>query len=200
MFFRACAFALVFTLPAPAPAGADDGWVTDKRTGCKVWARNVEPGDEVAWNGACQNGLANGRGTYEFLLDGKSTWKGEAEFRSGKREGHGFAVSADGVRLEGEYHDGVLNGRVIETDAEDGRYVGDYRDGERNGTGRYTYANGDRYDGEFRNGLPNGQGTFRGHNQIGAISLYDGTWRDGCFSDGDRTVAVLRSRAECGFD
>jgi len=195
VFAPACA--LLFC--CVVPVCAEDGWIADEKSGCKLWARNVEPGDSVIWNGGCKNGLAEGRATYQFMSNGKWIWKGEAEFHEGKREGRGSAVNADGVHIEGDYRGGVLNGRVIESDAEIGRYVGEYRNGERNGTGRYTYGNGDYYEGAFRDGLPNGAGTFKGHNNVGGISLYAGDWRDGCFDDGDRTVAVLRSREECGF-
>lgn len=194
------AFAFALSLAALTPAFGADGWIADERTGCKIWARNVEPGDGVVWNGGCQNGLAEGRATYEFTFNGKANWKGEAEFRGGRRFGRGSAVNADGVRIEGQYRNGVLNGRVIEVAADGARYVGGYRDGERNGEGRYTYANGDRYDGEFRNGLPNGEGTFVGHNAVGGLSQWSGTWRDGCFRNGERVMAVLREPKDCGFD
>ena len=179
---------------------AEDGWLEDTRAGCKLWVRNIEPGDAVVWNGACKDGLADGRATYQFTLNGQPTWKGEAEFRQGKREGAGSAQNADGTRLEGEYKGGVLNGRVIETDRTGGRYVGTYRDGERNGQGRYTYKNGDYYEGDFRGGFPNGKGVFHGHNHLGGVSTYAGVWRDGCLNDGDRKAAVMRTRKECGFD
>ena len=183
-----------------SPAVAEDGWLEDTLAGCKLWVRNLEPGDAVVWNGPCKDGLAEGRGTYQFTLNDTPTWKGEAEFKQGKREGQGSAQNADGTKLEGTYKDGVLNGRVIETDGARGRYVGTYRNGERNGTGRYTYRNGDYCEGEFRNGAPHGKGTFHGHNQIGGVSVYTGVWRDGCLGDGDRKAAVLRTRKECGFD
>jgi hypothetical protein len=195
------AFVLLGSLLAlSSTAVAEDGWLEDTRAGCKLWVRNLEPGDAVVWNGACKDGFADGRATYQFTLDGKPTWKGEAEFRQGKREGAGSAQNADGTRLEGEYKGGVLNGRVIETDGTGDRYVGTYRNGERNGPGRYSYKNGDTYEGEFKDGLPNGKGTFQGHNKIGGMSVYSGVWRDGCLSDGTRQAAVLRTRKECGFD
>ncbi len=186
-------------LALSSTAAAEDGWLEDTLAGCKLWVRNLEPDDAVVWNGPCKDGMAEGRATYQFTLAGKPTWKGEAEFKQGKREGQGSALNADGTKLEGTYKNGVLNGRVIETDSTGGRYVGTYRDGERNGAGRYTYRNGDYYEGEFRKGLPSGKGTFQGRNQIGALSVYTGVWRDGCLSDGKRTVAVLRTRQECGF-
>jgi len=193
-------FLALSPITVASTAVAEDGWLEDTLAGCKLWVRNIEPGDAVAWNGPCKDGLAEGRGTYQFSLNGKPTWKGEAEFKQGKREGQGSAQNADGTRLEGTYKDGVLNGRVIETDGAGGRYVGTYRNGERNGTGRYTYKNGDYYEGEFGNGAPHGKGTFHGHNQIGGVSVYAGTWRDGCLNDGSRMVAVLRTRTECGFN
>ncbi|WP_170921123.1 hypothetical protein [Enhydrobacter aerosaccus] len=197
VFFFSAAAAVHFF----APCGqAQDGWLEDERTGCRIWTRNVEPDDSVIWNGDCKGGLAEGRGTYEFRYKGATTWKGEAEFKAGKREGRGLSESADGVKIEGEYQDGVLNGRVIETDGKAGRYVGTYRNGERNGLGRYTYANGDRYDGMFASGLPNGRGTFSGHNDAGGVENYDGVWRNGCYNDGKRQIAVLVTPKDCGFE
>ncbi|MBS0521582.1 MAG: hypothetical protein JSR90_23000 [Proteobacteria bacterium] len=200
--FRVPALSLFVVLVAmlSAPCRAADGWLEDEINGCKVWTRNIEPGDSVIWNGECQHGYAEGRGTYEFRSHGKMTWKGEADFKAGRREGRGLSQSADGVKIEGEYQDGVLNGRVIETDSRIGRYVGTYRNGDRNGLGRFTYANGDYYDGLFANGLPNGRGVFLGHNAAGGVTTYDGVWRDGCFNDGKRRIAVLVTPKDCGFE
>jgi hypothetical protein len=197
----AALFAVPILVSAVMPAGAraDDGWLEADQSGCKVWARNIGPGDTVIWNGECQDGYAQGRATYVFSVDGKWIWKGEADFHAGRREGQGSAESADGVKIEGTYRNGLLNGRVIEVDGKAGRYVGEYRYGERAGPGRYSYANGDWYEGEFKAGLPNGKGTYQGHNNIGSVTRYTGLWRAGCFKDGERTAAVMRSREECGF-
>lgn len=182
------------------PAVAEDGWLEAEKTGCKVWVRNIEPGDQVVWNGPCKEGLAEGRATYVMLSNGRWTWKGSGEFKAGKREGPGSAENADGVKIEGMYRGGVLNGRVIETDPRSGRYVGEYRNGMRNGAGRFTYKNGDSYDGGFKDGLPDGKGTFIGHNDIGAMSTYAGIWKAGCLADGNRMLALMRPPQECKAD
>jgi hypothetical protein len=208
-------------VPAAAQ-GAAGGWLADSRNGCKLWATFVPTEMSARWDGPCSNGYASGRGAFVFLVKGEMVAQGEAEFRDGKRHGHGFLVNSEGIRVEGEYTDGNLNGHVIETWPDGSRYIGAYRDNQRDGFGALSttrgesydgdwragkqegrgimvFADGGRYEGEFKNGKPDGMGIYRGKNLEGKPSTWSGQWHNGCFSSNGSTSALNTTRAECGF-
>jgi hypothetical protein len=45
-------------------------WMTDPKTGCKVWNAHPQAGETASWNGACKKGLAEGRGYVQWFRDG----------------------------------------------------------------------------------------------------------------------------------
>jgi len=70
---------------------ANGDWIADQRTKCRVWNSSPKPPNEsVIWSGACENGLAQGRGTLEWFRDDKSVEVDQGEWRDGKRNGHGI--------------------------------------------------------------------------------------------------------------
>ena len=184
---------LLIALPAFAQSPAP-GWISDPRTGCKVWHHNPQPGDNISWSGTCPRGMAQGRGTLQLYKDGKATHSFEGEFRDGKPNGRGVWRAANGDRYEGEYRDGKLTGRVVYIYANGDRYEGDLRDSKPDGRGAFTYANGARYEGEYRHGKPNGFGTFTKGD-----SVFSGTWTNGCFKQGNWGMGIGASKADCGF-
>jgi len=115
----------------PANAGA---WVTDAKSGCRVWNPNPQLEETAAWSGSCANGRADGHGTVQWLKGDRPSETDEGEWRDGRQ---------------------VAGTQSWAT----GRYEGDLADGEPNGHGVLTVQKL-RYEGAFRNGKPNGQGTL----------------------------------------
>ena len=61
---------LAATATALMVGGAIAGeWLVDGKTGCRIWNGFPEPGESMSWDGPCDNGFANGKGT---LQDRKS--------------------------------------------------------------------------------------------------------------------------------
>ena len=158
-------------LAMPALAQAPPGWISDPKTGCRVWNGHPVPGEAISWTGGCQNNLAQGRGVLQWFKDGKP-----------------------GSRYEGEYRGGKMNGRGVLTLVSGASYEGEYRDDKENGQGVFTAKNGSRYVGEVRDGKPNGQGTLKLANG----NTYSGTWTKGCFRQGNRVANVISTPKECG--
>lgn len=88
---------------SPAPR-----WLADPKTGCKVWDPAPEPNEAVHWSGACKNGLADGRGTLQWMQNGKASDRYDGEYRAGKRNGHGVVTYRSGEKIEGEWRDDEL--------------------------------------------------------------------------------------------
>jgi len=99
--------ATVVLLTAEANAQA---WITDSKSGCHAWNQNPEPGETVAWDGACQNGFAQGHGRLSFYRNGNVGTTLEGEFHDGKLEGYGVVRSADGKVYMGNFLNGVPSG------------------------------------------------------------------------------------------
>jgi hypothetical protein len=74
------------------------------------------------------------------------------------------------------------------------RYVGKMRDGKYNGRGKMWLWDAPLFEGEFKDSLPHGQGTYFGDDGV-----YQGTWTNGCFREGERKAALGASKEECGF-
>ena len=104
----------------------------------------------------------------------------------------------EAVRWTGPCSDGRAHGQgTVQwfTDGKPGaRYDGEYRDGKANGQGVFVWASGNRYEGEFRDDMANGSGTVT----IRGVQ-YSGTWKDGCFRQGDRMVWLGATKEQCGF-
>ncbi len=204
---------------ASASAFAQDQAFTDKRTGCKLWLP-IPMGqddkyfkiDTARWTGACRNGSAQGRGTFEmvvkFQMDEDAipefkTWKGEGEFVDGRLNGRGFLVHGN-MRVEGEFRNGLLNGRGIEQSSR-GRREGEFRDGLLNGWGVEDYKEEiggrqwtRRYEGEFRAGQRNGKGLIQESISGCSSTLrYEGELKDNLY-DGRGTLNAPNGRTYTG--
>jgi MORN repeat len=142
-------------------------WLTDAKSGCRVWDPNPQLEESMLWSGSCAEGLAEGRGTARWI-------KGSA------------AIETD----EGEWRDGRQAGKGTQ-DWLTGRYEGDIVDGLPNGQGVLTLQKL-RYEGQFRDGKPNGTGRLIQGNE----SL-QGTWKDGCLQDGTRRASIGIPLSSC---
>lgn len=118
-------------------SAADEVFLGDKNSGCKVYKPNTKANESVTWSGKCVNGFADGSGTAQWFSDGKPS-----------------------VTFAGTFQGGRLQGRGVMTASGGDRYEGDYRDGKREGRGVYRIANGDRYEGEYKNNLRHGKGVL----------------------------------------
>ena len=204
------------TITATARAADQPSWVSESRTGCKVWNSYPKPGERVEWSGGCVSGFASGNGLLQWYVHGKLNEQFEGEMAGGKLNGQGAYIWANGNRYEGKFHDGEpaghgvyhwANGAYYEgelldgqpngwgaTADQDGAYEGEFRDGQRNGRGIQTWTDGSRYEGEYRDGRPHGIGSLF---DAPSRQTFNGIWRDGCFRDGDRRATVGVPAAEC---
>jgi hypothetical protein len=103
------AFAMSFALPAWGQT-PKAGWITDVRTGCRVWDASPNPNETITWSGPCKNGIAQGWGTVQWVQNGEPAERDEGEWHDGKLNGRGTAVFPNGNRYEGEWRDGKPNG------------------------------------------------------------------------------------------
>ena len=146
-----------------APVAAQSSalhWATDAKSGCRVWDPHPQPNQSISWSGQCVGGLAEGRGTVQWYKDALPLEKDEGVWHQGRQTGEGSQVWPTGS-YRGNLHDGEPSGHGILT-------VGDAR-----------------YEGEFINGKPDGGGTLR--NSAG---VFQGVWRNGCFRDDKRKIAM----------
>jgi hypothetical protein len=72
------------------------------------------------------------------------------------------------------------------------RYDGELVAGKLDGRGTYVSADGFRFEGEWRDGKANGDGELT--TKTGA---FNGTWRDGCFREGNRRAWVGVAASTC---
>jgi hypothetical protein len=163
---------ILVAVAGAAPAFAQKGeWITDAKSGCRVWTSVPQLDYWISWSGECRNGLATGRGQLQWFQAEKLLSRTDCEMAEGKITGRTIVYYTNGNRYEGEF--------------QDNRY---------HGHGTVQYANGMRFEGEFRDGLPNGNGTFIGNGQT-----FTGNWTKGCFSQGDVHIWVVTTQAACGF-
>ena len=148
----------LLALTFSAAAAADDeevSWIADSN-GCKIANPFPQPGETVAWNGQCVNGLADGEGVMQWFIDGKPMDRYEGNLSQGWAQGQGTLVR------------------------EGGRYAGEWKRSMQHGTGRYDAPDGSWYEGEWKEGQPHGHGQY----QTPDGRLFSGTWIDGVY-EGD---------------
>jgi hypothetical protein len=179
------------------------GWIADAQRGCRIWNPLPELYDSVTWSGACQNGLAQGRGVEQWFKNGQPSSRYEGEFLNGKKNGHGVYTLANGDRYDGDFVEDKRTGHGVYTSAKGDQYDGDFVDGKENGHGVVTFGSrsqlaGTRYDGGFVNGKLTGRGVIffangdrcdggfidgklTGHSVCTSAkgSLFEGNWVDG---------------------
>src|SRR6516162_541883 len=109
------------------------GWMADAATGCRVWNPHPQPNESVKWSGPCEDGLAHGRGTVQWLRNNRPFETDEGEWREGRQTGEGSQIWPSG-RYEGQTANGEPNGRGVLT-LQGLIYRGEFRDGKPNGIG-----------------------------------------------------------------
>ena len=172
-------------------------WVeTENQPGCFLWRSHYHSDQITRWTGQCQEGLAEGLGTYSVSAgSGHDSYAGTGELVSGRANGRWVNTWSEGNRSEGEYRDGLRHGRWIITGPRGYRSEGEFRDGMEHGMWIKTYPSGDSYEGELRHGIPHGRGAA-----VISGRRYEGQWREGCFGERDGTWATMGKTADdCGF-
>jgi hypothetical protein len=153
---------------AVAQSASTGGWMEDAASRCRVWNPHPQPNESVKWAGACENGLAHGRGTVQWLKNNLAFETDEGEWQEGRQTGEGIQTWPSG------------------------RYEGLIVNGEPDGHGALSLK-GLRYEGEFRGGKPHGSGTMM---NLGG-EIFQGIWSDGCFRDGKRRASVGVPLSSC---
>lgn len=134
-------------------SAANDMYVGDKGTGCKVFRPNVQANESVSWTGKCLGEMADGPGTAQWSIAGKPTLSFSGTFRNGRLQGKGTMSAAGGDRYEGDYKDGMRDGKGSYVSASGERYEGAYKNNQRDGPGVLTDAQGRRTEGVFKAGV-----------------------------------------------
>jgi hypothetical protein len=104
-----CGLALFLACPAsaqtPTPdlSGKDSHWIKDTDKNCWAANPNPEPGERVAWTGACENDLVTGEGTLTWSVRGKVVGRDTGTFKNGELSGYGRISQTDGPSFEGEF-------------------------------------------------------------------------------------------------
>ena len=156
---------------APLALAGEAGWIADVKTGCKIWNLYPQPNESMQWSGDCREGLAEGRGTVQWLANGQPTGTCECE-----------------------YHEGKRNGRGIEKYARGSGYDGDFLDDKRDGQGTMTFPSGSTYVGEWRHGVPDGYGVYTPLKR----PVLKGRWVDGCLRTDEVEVRLFYTKGGCG--
>ena len=66
---------------------AEDLWIEDPITGCKVWTNTPPSDDAVSWDGGCAGGKASGRGTLVWFAEGKLFGRYQGDMAFGRLHG-----------------------------------------------------------------------------------------------------------------
>uniref|UniRef100_UPI0040563CA8 MORN repeat-containing protein n=1 Tax=Candidatus Electronema sp. TaxID=2698783 RepID=UPI0040563CA8 len=191
---------ILFLSSTSAHAEENKGdWITDAKTGCKVWNPVPASDESITWSGTCKDGKADGKGSLDWyknselqstitgvLQDGRCvqdcsvTTKGGdsyvGEMKDNLPHGKGKITRADGGKYEGEIKDGERHGQGTLQFASGEVYSGEWKNGRMDGKGELVSADGkQKYTGEFKDDLPHGQGSMMHEDG----SKYEGVWSEG---------------------
>ncbi len=134
---------------------------------------------EISWTAPCRDGSWEldpraGCRMWHWHPDPEdtATWSGRCV--SGRKEGHGTV----------QWYE---HGRPVD------RFEGVFRHGNRESFGRYRWPAGQSFQGAYVADLPDGQGivTIDGES-------FEGTWRRGCLTNGDKRIAIGVPLSDCG--
>lgn len=107
MLKKLCYLLLSLSQPAIILAQESEGnYISDKKTGCKVWFRHTFAEDSVTWSGGCENGLAEGKGTMTGFTEGQPTSTYKGSMHAGKPHGQGDFTFWGDRRLKGNFDNG----------------------------------------------------------------------------------------------
>lgn len=143
--------------------------------GCRVWNAQPLPKESATWDGACEAGVASGKGTLVWRSVYNGKWNEDrysGALERGKTHGQGVLISAVGDRYEGRFKDNMFHGQ-----------------------GTYVEASGGVYHGLFSEGFPDGYGKMVDWNG----QVFEGRWKQGCLTTWNAKAYFLRTGEECGI-
>ena len=76
-------FVIIALLFPQSAIAQTSGWVSDPKTGCRIWNPAAPPNWTVTWSGPCQSGLAQGQGVLQWFADGNQVVHYEGGFLAG---------------------------------------------------------------------------------------------------------------------
>jgi len=133
---------------------------------------------QISWTDTCEQG--------DWFLD----------TRSGCRMWDWYPDLKDRAMWSGACPDGKKEGRGVVQWFEHGqpidRFEGTYRKNKREGFGRYNWTPQTSFEGTYANDVPNGPGTAKVLGES-----FVGDWKNGCFTQGTRVVAIGVERSSC---
>jgi hypothetical protein len=84
--FGAMAVACCVALAHPTSAG---DWITDGKTGCRVWNPYPTAKESLSWSGPCRDGYAEGKGVVQWFKEGLPYERDEGTWQEGREVGRG---------------------------------------------------------------------------------------------------------------
>ena len=163
-------------------------------------SKYYENGDHYL--GDMKNGLPDGNGTLNTILDGMGyTYIGQ--FKNGKKNGKGNLSSKDNkYNYDGGWRDDKKSGVGTLFDYGD-KYTGDFKDDKYCGNGTLCGKNGEIYECEFKDGKPDGLGRVTLLNG----DVYTGNFVKGKISgqvsikykNGDSYNGYYKNDSKCGY-
>ena len=189
----AAAAIAVFATNLGRPKGQ---WMSDPKTGCRIWDDLPEPDQSVSWSGPCKDGLADGRGVAQWTIKGKPEDRYEGEMRGGKMAGTGILSFPNGMRYEGEFRNNTYTGHGRLTYSNGDVYVGEFLDDHRSGKGTLFMKDGQQYVGGWTLNMPDGPGTLTRPDGTSA----SGMWKKGCLKEGAMKGFLIATARECKID
>ena len=88
-------------------------WITDSRTGCRVWNANPQPDQRAKRSGGYVGDVTRGSGVRQWLLRGKNGDRFKGALAIGRRHGKGTMQWADGGRYDGAWRNDMRAGRGV---------------------------------------------------------------------------------------
>lgn len=149
----ACATLLLLVGLASTPwaAEVESGWLADSK-GCKIYNPSPKPNETLTWSGPCLDGIAEGKGTIQYSINGKLGARYEGSLKRGKFDGRGRLKTSDGAVYDGDWSDGQQDGYGEYTAPDGATYRGGWTAGKPDGPGVYTTAKGEVTSGVWANG------------------------------------------------
>jgi hypothetical protein len=196
-FASAASFAAALIVISSAACTA--GSIKDSKSGCKLSDLYAQKGVSVEWSGGCKGGVASGKGTATWSVNGEVAVKYTGKFVGGVLQGKGTSNNLfhksvytgnfkDGVpdgkgkvvqgatSYEGDWIHGVQQGQGIFRFPSGNVYRGGVVDGYKIGHGRLTYADGTYFEGEFIKDSPEGDGTCHKGSHTGPCTYKNGAF------------------------
>jgi hypothetical protein len=125
-------------------------FITDVKTGCKVWSDNYSPEDSICWKGNCKDKFADGFGTLTWYQKKQVVAKYIGQLKKGNPNGKGKYEINNYAILQGNFVNGALQGNGVANYTSNGQiHKGIFSQGVLNGKGEIAYNDGRKLVGNF---------------------------------------------------